>query len=219
MPWKAQFTCMGSSPVPCLRLLSDVNVFGALFHCWSTLRMLVTNKLKSFGSLFTTLFTWFRSSILWHFNTVQRERRRRIRRGRSSLRKRDPPPHENAHLRLQWDDIENYWLCIYPGIKVEGGGTKWLIMWRGQGAGVLPVCRGEEAFGSGGRAGWLRTVKLLVWSQAARSVHVSEQDPSPRLLPTSWLSLCMVDSAVVMRMNGWMLDSVVKSFELPLVRK
>ena len=32
-----------------IRLLSDVNVFGRRFLCWSTLRMLVTNSLVFFG--------------------------------------------------------------------------------------------------------------------------------------------------------------------------
>ena len=49
-PWNTPFTCMGSSPVTRqpqrLPLLSDVTVFAdKLFPCWSTLRMLVTNKL------------------------------------------------------------------------------------------------------------------------------------------------------------------------------
>ena len=47
--------------------------------------------------------------------------------------------------------------------------------------------------GSGGRAGWLVTERLLVrWS-----VEVTlSKAPNPKLLPTSWLSPCMVDPTV-----------------------
>ena len=68
--------------------------------------------MKLFAQKRFRLFTWFRSSTLCNFNTVKRERRRRIRRGRSSLRKREPPPHENAHLCLQWDDIDDIWFYV-----------------------------------------------------------------------------------------------------------
>ena len=70
----------------------------------------------------------------------------------------------------------------------------------------------RAAWGLGGRAGWLVTGRLLVrW--------VSRCPWTRNLTLTSWLSPCMVDSAVGVWMCAWMLDNIVKSFEWSLVRK
>ena len=61
---------------------------------------------------------------------------------------------------------------------------------------------------SGGRAGWLVTGRLLVWSPGSseyRGGH--EQDTSTWLLLTSGLAPCMVESTVSVGMCAWMGES------------
>ena len=74
-----------------------------------------------------------RSSILWHFSTVQQERGRRSRRGCSSLRWREPPPRANAHL---FSAVGGYWACWYCQNWYM---NEWLIAW----ARRLPSCQGH----------------------------------------------------------------------------